>query len=196
MPWIECCSLFHAACEMCHIDEMNPAAATAGHVRVARAADNLIPNCRGGAPLANPISGSRYPGEGRVSRGVGERGRSRMAPPRTAAVCGVSAVWTVAEAAAVGWTVAAVVWTAVAMAATGWAAALAGWAAGGAESWPEERAVIWTTRAGVAAEERAARKRGMAWRREGGVVPVRQLRCGGAHAWVRCGGLSEATACS
>ena len=51
LPWIECCSLFRAACEMCQMDEMSPAAATAGHVRVARAADNLIPNCRGGAPL-------------------------------------------------------------------------------------------------------------------------------------------------
>ena len=46
----------------------------------------------------------------------------------------------------------------------------------GAKSWPEERVVIWTTRAGVAAEERAAWKGGMAWRREGGGVPVRQLR--------------------
>ena len=36
LPWIECCSLFHAACEMCETDEMNPTAATAGHVRVAR----------------------------------------------------------------------------------------------------------------------------------------------------------------
>ena len=32
LPWIECCSLFHAACEMCQTDEMNPTAATAGHV--------------------------------------------------------------------------------------------------------------------------------------------------------------------
>jgi len=44
LPWIECCSLFHAACEMCQMDEMNPTAATAGHMRVARAAKNRILN--------------------------------------------------------------------------------------------------------------------------------------------------------
>jgi len=81
-----------------------------------------------------------------------------------------SAVWMVAEALPAGWTLAAVVWTAVARAATGRAAALAGWAAGGAESWPEERAVVLTMRAGVAAEVCAARKGGIAWRREGGGV--------------------------
>jgi len=44
LPWIECCSLFHAACEMCQTDEMNPTAATAGHVRVARATKSKVPN--------------------------------------------------------------------------------------------------------------------------------------------------------
>jgi len=73
------------------MDETSFAAAIAGHVREARAADSLTFSHRGGAPFANPISGSRYPGEGRVSKGGGEEGRSRVALHQMAAVCGVKA---------------------------------------------------------------------------------------------------------
>ena len=41
LPWIECCSLFHAACEMSKMDETNLAAARACQVRVAAAAPGV-----------------------------------------------------------------------------------------------------------------------------------------------------------
>ena len=89
LPWMECCSLFHAACEIRQMDETSPTAARAGHVKVARTAESRVPKRRGGVLSANPISGSRYVEEAWVSRGVGERGRPRLALPRQAVMWGV-----------------------------------------------------------------------------------------------------------
>jgi len=71
------------------MDETSPTAARAGHVKVARTAESRVPKRRGGVLSANPISGSRYVEEAWVSRGVGERGRPRLALPRQAVMWGV-----------------------------------------------------------------------------------------------------------
>ena len=74
MPWMECCSLFHAACEMCQMDETSLPVATAGHVRRAQVAESLAYSQPGGAWLVNPSSGSRSIAEGRGAEGGNEGG--------------------------------------------------------------------------------------------------------------------------
>jgi len=96
----------------------------------------------------------------------------------------VASAWVVAAmAAAAAAVVEAAAWTGAT------APEVAGRAATAASSCPEERAVVRTTRAGVAAGVCAARTGGMAWRREGGGVRQPRVaaltRGSGAVALVR-----------